>query len=273
MTPGRALGLAAALGAAGCGGGTPLLHPAHAVPSGTVRMGAGTSGNFALGDAAHAMDRGRVAAAEQATTPAAAQRDFNDGAVSQILVAPGLAPWVGARAGFGPGDAGLTYTGRSTRIDARGVVGDEHVAFSAGAGASWIVQRLGAHATTGTAIPGLDTADVSGWGLDVPLLVGWRSDARLIEVWAGVRGGYERATGDVGVHGIGPAPDPQTAHFAGHRLYGGGLVGLAVGVAPVWVAVEVDGAYQAVQGTLGAGPETKLGGFTLAPAGALLAEF
>lgn len=276
----RAPALAALLLASGCGGGAPLLHPVHALPAGTVTMGAGTSDNFVLGDAHTAIDRARVAIAGQgAVASPQAQRDFAQGAVAEVMTAPGLAPWVGGRAGFGAGDAGLTYTGRSVRVDGRGVTGNEHVAFSAGAGASAILQRPGSHSPTGggggDAIPGLDTTDVSGWGLDVPLLVGWRSDASLIQVWAGLRAGYEHASGTV-IVAIDPDPSlQQELALSGHRLYGGGLVGFAVGVSPLWVAVELDAAYQSVDGSLGVGPagQTKLQGLSMAPAGALLAEF
>ncbi len=263
----------AALLLGGCGGGAPLLHPVHALPAGTVTMGAGTSDNFVLGDARSAIDRARVAVAAGAAGSPRAQRDFADGAVAEVMTAPGLAPWVGGRAGFGVGDAGVTYTGRSVRADARGVVGDESVAFSAGAGASAIVQRPTSRSPG--EIPGVDATDVSGWGLDVPLLVGWRSDARLVQVWAGLRAGYEHAGGNVTV-AVDPNPSlRQAVAFAGHRLYAGGLVGFAVGVSPIWVALELDGAYQSVQGSLSVGPagDTRLAGVTLAPAGALLAEF
>src|SRR6186713_942940 len=48
-----------ALSLSGCGGGAPLLHPAHTLPDGDVAFAAGTSGRLALGglrDADEALD-------------------------------------------------------------------------------------------------------------------------------------------------------------------------------------------------------------------------
>src|SRR5258708_26793699 len=83
---------------AGCAGGGPLLHGAHALGPGATAQGAGFSGTFATGD---------VKAAARATR--SADRD-----AAADAIAPGVAPWVGARVGIGgENEAGLTYTGRS----------------------------------------------------------------------------------------------------------------------------------------------------------------
>ncbi|MEB2324943.1 MAG: hypothetical protein OZ921_20685 [Sorangiineae bacterium] len=267
--------------AGGCGGGAPLLHPAHALAPGAVRMGAGVSSTLVSGGAKTAMDDARRAVTAQgAVATPADEAAFARGALASILLAPGLAPWVGARAGFGAGDAGLTYSGRAVRVDVRAVTGDEHLALSAGLGASGVLQRPSTGAPSdggrgGDGLPGLDATDVSGWGLDLPALVGWRSDGRVVELWAGLRAGYERAGGTV-VLGVDPDPAVRRElELRGERLYGGGLVGVAVGVAPVWAALELDASYQRVTGELAAGfgGEARLTGLALAPSAALLAEF
>jgi hypothetical protein len=59
------------------------------------------------------------------------------------------------------------------------------------------------------------------------------------------------------------------------------LAGLAVGVQPVWVAVEVNAAYQSIQGAVDFPPDSgdperhtvDVGGWTVAPAGALIVKF
>src|SRR4051812_555290 len=100
----RCLGVAASLFlVAACGGGTPLLHSAHTLPAGRVSAGAGVSGQFAF----HAGSRPPPDDPEQSGFVAAVER---------AALAPGVAPWVGARAGLGARvEGGLAYTGRAVR--------------------------------------------------------------------------------------------------------------------------------------------------------------
>src|SRR5688572_1510023 len=81
---------------AACGGGAPLLHPAHALPVDTVSFGAGVSGQFASGEAEARIDDGRLAATQTLSDPEIATR-YAEGVLSQALLAPGLSPWVAAR--------------------------------------------------------------------------------------------------------------------------------------------------------------------------------
>ena len=80
-----------------------------------------------------------------------------------------------------------------------------------------------------------------GFGFDVPVIVGWRSTASVVQVWAGGRGGVERSAA-----GIALTDGTDAATLTATRWYGGGLVGFAVGLQPLWVAFELDAAYQAV---------------------------
>jgi hypothetical protein len=116
------------------------------------------------------------------------------------------------------------------------------------------------------------------------VIAGWRSSASVVSVWGGVRAGFERISGVMAVSSpnlVGSDAQVLGADLAGSRLWGGGLVGFAVGVKPVWVAVELDAAYQSmsISGTfpaeLGAPGERRatLGGFTVAPTGALIGKF
>jgi hypothetical protein len=271
----------------GCAAGTPLLHPAHVLRSGEVSMGAGVSDNFALGPAHDAIlqARGATASGGAVSTPEQAQ-DFADGSIAYSLVTTGLAPWVGARVGTGYGtEAGLTYTGRSVRIDGRYAIENASTAVSFGAGASGILSHPSSEQSGATVagnsdeIPGLDASGVSGWGVDVPIIAGYRSEADLVQVWGGARGGYEELGGHFTLR-IDPDPTAtRSAPVNAHRWYAGGLVGIAVGVAPLWVAAELDVGYQALEGSVAVEPapaparDANLHGVSLTPAGAVIAKF
>ena len=167
-------------------------------------MGGGVAAQFVTGGASSAIDRGRQAGGGTGAVPqdSSAERDLVAGALADKLTAPGLSPWVGARAGIGfTSDAGVTWTGRSVRIDGRHAFESKHYALSIGLGASGVLSQPGADkpgqtSRGGRDIPGVDSAGASGWGLDVPVLVGYRSSASLVQVWGGIRGGFEHIGGD-----------------------------------------------------------------------------
>ena len=257
----------------GCGGGVALMHPAHTLPPSEVMMGAGVSGNFVLGDAADAIDE---AAATRGQAGAAvtdeSQATFLAGGIAQTLMTPGVAPWVGARVGIGhDSEAGITYTGRYARLDARHAFEGEHVALSAGLGASGRLMQTGSYRPQaddptcdasdpgcGTSvygqvdatgeIPDLDEGAVTGWGIDVPIIVGWRSTARLLQAYGGVRAGHERVWGEYAWQ---VSPDEvREADMRGHRSFAGGLVGLLVSIDPFWAGLEVSSAYHWGNGAL-----------------------
>jgi hypothetical protein len=278
----RSFGVAASLvTVAGCGGGVPLLHPAHVLPGGRVSTGAGVSGQFAF----HSGGSRR--------TPGDPEQAGLEDAVARAALSPGVAPWVGARVGLGARvEGGLVYTGRAVRLDARRAFGREAIAVSIGAGASAVFARAtgpdepGPRPPTDRIAPaGGPELAANGFGFDLPVLVGWRSSASVVQAWAGVRGGVERISGDLPLApmpGAPPPPAPPPAELVATRWYGGGLVGAAVGLTPFYVVLELDVAYQAVSasarfdGSGGPGPARREGsvtGLTLAPAGAILGKF
>ncbi|HVU03335.1 MAG TPA: hypothetical protein VHE30_16360 [Polyangiaceae bacterium] len=297
----RALSLYAALFAAfgtGCGGGGALLHPAHVLPEAKLSAGAGVSGQFTFGRGARAIDAGRAAADPRSSgDPEAA---FVEGAISSSSLAPGVAPWVGARVGLGGNnEGGLTYTGRTARVDARHAFSDDTYALSIGLGASGVLMHpperdsvTGGGATAGRFKAGADAFDATGWGLDVPVLLGVRSSASIVEAWVGVRGGVERITGHLalaesslqgamgGVIQVSEGDLPVYADASALRAYGGGLVGAAIGLSPFSVALELDVAYQSVSGRAvipdragGGEYRATLSGVTVSPAGAIIGKF
>jgi hypothetical protein len=272
----RSLAVVFACCAAGCGGGAPLLHPAHVLPAGKVSAGAGVSGQFAF--------RGGQGAG---ASTAPEQHAFED-AIARASLSPGIAPWVGARAGLGGHfEMGLTYTGRSARADARRAFGGETVAVSVGAAASAVFSDPQDRVDDGMAPAPMGRLPASGgdlratgYGFDVPVLVGWRSTASVVQGWLGARGGFERIDGNLPFPPVGMERAPF-ASFSATRWYGGGLVGAAVGLWPVTVAVELDVTYQGVSGNASfpqqaGNPRQRDGsvsGLTLAPAGAIIGKF
>jgi hypothetical protein len=246
-------------------------------------MGAGVQGNFVLGDADDRIAGARAAVASGgAISSPAEQQAYAEGAIAHVLFAPGLAPWVGARVGVGyETEAGLAYTGRSARVDARHAFEAKDVALSAGLGASAVLSRRGSGSdddptARDQAVPGLDANGLSGWGIDVPILVGWRSDPELVQVWGGVRGGYERVLGDVILRVDPSATTEETSEFDASRWYGAGVVGVMVSIDPIWVGVELAAAFGRAEGELDIGGSHLTGKATalsLSPAGAVGARF
>jgi hypothetical protein len=276
---------AASLGC-GCGGGAATLHPAHTLPASRMTAGAGVSGQFAFGEASDAVENaGTVSASGSADQE---QQLAFAGAIANSAVAPGLAPWIGARVGLGGhNEAGVTYTGRSARADARHSFEDGSVALSLGAGASAILGHLESSATAEHSATSLHKKEGAfSWGFDVPVIVGWRSSASVVQAWGGIRGGYERLNGTLP---LATPPDYPIlgADVRADHVYGGGLVGFAIGLPPLWVAVQLDAAYHgaSARGSFpqaGADPESPgatvsrevdVSGVSLAPTGAVLGKF
>jgi len=241
----------------GCGGGLPLLHPAQTLDAGHVRAGVGFSANVASGAFADALS---AAGAVVATTPGAGVSDpsFAKGALVAASIAPGIAPWAGARVGvWDHVEGGLAYTGRAVRADGRRSVDlSRHWSLSIGAGGSAVLHGQ----TASDSVAHLDLAALSGWGLDAPVLVGYASDGGLYMVWLGGRGGWEHAE----------LPDSST--LSATRFWGGGIFGLAAGFRHVHVAMEISASYASVSGHYG-GTETHVAGVTLTPASGLWWDF
>jgi hypothetical protein len=271
-----------------CGGGGPLLHPAHTLRSGEVALTAGTSGRFALGglhSATRQLDDS-IALQGGASTPDE-RAAFADGAIARFAVAPGVAPFVAARVGLGQqNEAGLGWTGRGVRLDGRHAFEWRSFALSVGLGALGALARpgdlpaepLGDPEAPEPQVSGgwrsADLTSLSGYGVEVPILFGYRSDADVVQLWAGLRGGVERDSFQFRL--VQWPEDSSGASGKATRFWGGGLVGFSVGLAPVEVRVEVSAAYENAQGKLRVrGGELSGGaaGLSLTPAMGISAKF
>ncbi|HEY4104228.1 MAG TPA: hypothetical protein VGM44_10065 [Polyangiaceae bacterium] len=258
-------GVALALALGGCGGGSPLLHPVHALPSGQTSFGAGMSDRLVLGTERSSLDfaRDRIDVAAPPADPRYAR-----GVLVALAEGPALAPWASARVGIvGSNEAGLSFTGSAARADARHAFDFGSTAFSAGLGLS--ARGFGSSALE---LPGSDLDRVNGYGLDLPLLFGYRTDADLISVWAGLRGAYDHWSGKVALDSNGDFD------LGASRFSAGPIVGLAVGVAPIYAAAELELDYAHVTGTMDRGApaahdDAAISGWSLRPAGALIAKF
>jgi hypothetical protein len=233
------------LGLSACGGAAPLLHPAHALPEGDVTMGAGFSGTAPVG-------------AKRLEVDQTAERSIEEGAFSA-----GLAPWVGGRYGFGDGwEAGLTYTGRSIRVDGRHAFDIDGAALSLGLGASGVLPRerddLG--------------LSIGGFGGDVPILFGLISDSDVYAGWIGVRGGIELLRGSRTVQPDAMDPTLLSEEVSGWHAQAGGLLGFRVGFRYIYAAMELSAAMHWAEGSVGAS-DVMLRQFALAPSGALIVRF
>ena len=270
-----------ALSSTACGGGAPLLHPAHTLPADQLSFAVGTSGHFVLGDLAQAKEDLADAAASAATTDAEQLR-FAQGALAELAMAPGVTPYVSGRAGLGNhNEVGLTYTVRNLRIDARHAFEWPSLAISVGLVAIGALPRLGDRPVEqvgeSQGSGGLRTVELvspRGYGMELPVLFGYRSSADVVKLWTGLRAGFER---DAFYVTMVEEPDhavSSTAHAT--RLWAGGLVGFSVGLAPIEVRVELDAAYESAEGellTAGGELEAKVSGWTLTPAMAISAKF
>jgi hypothetical protein len=245
-----------------CGGANPLLHPAHALPAGQTAFGAGVSDRFVLGAERSALDAARARSANGA---APGDPSATRGLLVALAEGPALAPWVSARVGLpGTNEAGLSVTGQALRADARHAFHWGSSALSLGLGLSG--RSL---SRSGLDLPGTDLNRAAGFGLDLPLLFGYRTDADLISVWAGVRGSYDHWSGKVALE-----PGADTSLRA-TRWSGGPVLGLAVGVAPLYVAAELEADYARISGSFDGGPppDASVSGWSLRPAGALIGKF
>ncbi|TKD05211.1 hypothetical protein [Polyangium fumosum] len=235
-----------ALGLGGCGGGAPLLHPAHVLSPGKVTLGAGLSGRPVL-----------------AALPSApgTEEALAESVLQDRTVAPAVAPWVGGRVGIaGANEAGLTYSGRAVRLDGRHAFAlSKSVALSMGLGGELIL--------SGRPSEGKDAGSLLGGGLDVPLLIGWKSTGELYSGWIGPRAGVSW------VRGTYPSADlDKPTTLAGEHVRVGMVAGLRLGFRHVHVAVEIGGDWHAVSGRLGA-TDVSFNQFSLTPAGALILGF
>jgi hypothetical protein len=243
----------------------PLMHPAQTLPLGDVRVAAGFSANVAAGDFSGAVAGAQNEAAQNPPAGPIAPADTNyaKGALVEAAVGPELAPYVSGRVGVGDHfEAGLAYTGRAVRADLRRSFAlSPYWALSVGAGGSAV---LYGH-TDGSQLPDVDLGQLHGWGADVPVVIGYASDDGLYMGWVGVRGGFQH----VDISEVRSEPNSVTlgtppVGLSATRVWGGGIVGLAIGFRHVHVAIELDASYGSISGSYN-NVQAQVAGFTLAP--------
>ena len=266
------VGLAALASVTGCGGGAPLLHPARALGAGEVRVAGGLSANAVVGNASKDLTAARNQAASSSNIPGAAGTNptYAKGALVEAVLAPGIAPYISARAGIGHGaEGGITYTGRGGRVDVR-ITKDQRngVTYSAGVGVSAAFYGT----QQGETLPAVVLSQIHGYGADIPLLVGWSSASQVYQVWAGARAGFEHDTIDDLTSEPGSNIGAEPIRLTGTRYSAGGLLGLAVGFRHLHVAMEIDASYVDVDGAYN-GTHVTFGGVSLTPAAAILWTF
>jgi hypothetical protein len=251
----------------GCAGGMPLLHSARALPTGDVRAATGVSANVAGGGLDSDLRRAKSISASdpnQAGTPggAPASADYAKGALVAAAISPGVAPFVSARVGIGNRfEGGLSYTGRAVRLDARRSFDFGHLSLSAGLGGTAALYGR----QSGTELVGVDLGSLHGYGADLPLLVGWQSTGGLYQVWGGLRGGFEHDTIEL------VTSEPLAGanrSLSATRYYAGGVAGIAAGLHHVHVALELQMAYEYVDGAYNTTAVTTRG-FSITPGSAL----
>jgi hypothetical protein len=161
-------------------------------------------------------------------------------------------------------EAGLTYSGRTIRLDLRRAFDFGAPALSLGLGASAVLPRRRDELAF----------RIGGGGADVPLLFGLRSSADILSVWLGARGGFEYLQGSRELE-LGPdAPlgEPPVEDVSAWHGYAGGLAGLRVGFRHVFAVLEIDAAMHWAEGDVGSDSAT-VSQFGLAPGGALIGQF
>lgn len=242
---------------AGCGASVPTMHSAHVLQKGQVRVLAGASHHVTLGDTEVAIDESRRLG-DSPEAIAEGERDaFVQGAVADAIGTPGLAPFIAARVGLGgENEMGISYSGRRVRGDLRHALAlDEDVALSLGGGIGGILPNVGSSSPrTGTGAPKepegdsigrFDGGSVSGWTLDVPILLGTRTRPDVVSAWIGARALYERFSADF-VFDFDSSEPLSAAESEGSRFFAGAVAGLSVGMKPLRVVLEMSGGYQSL---------------------------
>jgi hypothetical protein len=274
----RALVLLGASMLMGCGGATPLLHPAQVLPAGDVRAMGGIAARAVVGNLGDSL---RDATNEAANAKALGQdpcagscsSTYAAGALVAAAMAPDLSPVAGARVGVGADfEGGIMYTGRGARLDLRRAfaLGKRPSAWALSVGLGLDAAFSGRQ---GTSLPDVDNANLFGFGGDLPVLFGYKSTAGLYYAWIGARFGYEHDTIQPrNTEAVPPGGQSTAPQLVGDRFAVGGLLGLAIGFRHVHVALELEADYALVTGSFG-GTSAKVEGLSLTPASAVWVDF
>ncbi len=275
-----------ALSLVGCGAGTPLLHPAHPLGRGQLRVGAGASQQVVLGSVKASIDDARALGDTNDDIVQDERATFVEGAVADAVATPGLAPFASVRAGLGKEyEMGVTATGRRVRGDLRHAFLFDDVALSIGGGIGAILPNFGSQSPRtgggapkepeGNQIGRFDGSSISGWTLDLPVLLGIRTRPDVVSGWIGGRVLYERFTADL-TFDFNPNDALVSAEADGSRFYAGAVAGLCIGFPPVRILLELSGGYQSLDATVrandGGSFRPRVDGLALTPAFALAAD-
>ncbi|MCS6900072.1 MAG: hypothetical protein RMJ98_08300 [Myxococcales bacterium] len=231
--------------------------------------GIGLSAQFLTGEAARSLQQARENTSEGSAVAGSTPEEYRRGALAVAALAPGVAPWVSARVGLGhESEGGVAYSGRALRVDGRYALRSGSGALSLGVGGQALLARREESGWEG--LRGVELGGVSGYGLDVPLVFGWRSEAGLLTAWVGLRGGYERQWGQIGLDPDGSGR--QLVNWSASRWWWGGLVGLRSGFRRVFVVMELDVASSSARASVEDAP-VMLEGVTWTPSVALVGRF
>ena len=265
-----------------CGGGLPLLHPAQVLPSGATSLSAGLGSQWVGGQASRAVEEARAATAAGVSVTEVPTAS----AVAAALWPPGLFPWVSMRLGLGvESEAGVAYTARRARIDARHAFLYGRWALSIGAGAGVGLAHASSTTSNGSTtfgasepIAGIDTSGARSVAFDTPVIVGWHSAADIARIWFGLRPSYEHNYGYLTFNAQSGLLLASRSDLSADVMTLGGLVGLAMGLRPLFIALELGFGESRAHGSMSGSPGGPAGGsaslaaFSLTPAAALIWE-
>jgi hypothetical protein len=227
--------LTAAWSCSGCGAAAPSLAPAHPLAAGRAELALGSAAAF----------------------PVNLPKNSALRAPARAITAAGVVPWISPRVGL-PADNEVwgLFSGGSAGIGARHAWHlDENFALSVGLEGAWLNLE---------APKGESPAVAKGWQAGIPVAFGWRSDTDLVAGWVGARGRYLATDARLGTD-RGTLDDVAI----------GGLLGLSVGVHPIWARVELSADWHSVdfERTTPAPASHTFGLLTLTPAAALGLRF
>jgi len=256
------------------------MHPAQPLPLGVTSVSAGAGSHWIGGQARREID---TAQSQWATSQGGPQSVMPSAALAAALWTPGVFPWVSMRLGLGSeNEAGIAYTGQHARFDARHALGLGRWAMSLGLGATMGLMHMRAVDGDGTStfessesLTGLDTSNVRSIGVDLPFIVGWRSAADVARLWVGLRPSYDHGFGNLILSNQSTS---TTLGFRSDTLTVSALAGFAIGLRPLFVAMELGFGDARAHGTLLNSPSVattnsaSVSAYSFTPAAALIWE-